>query len=47
MLGNVYERVRDGVFARVTDDVERVTGRPARGLEDFVAANADAWRQSP
>ena len=30
-------RVRDGVFAPVTDVVERVTGRPAGTLEQFLA----------
>lgn len=32
-----YERVQAGAFAGVTDDVERVTGGPARTLEEFVA----------
>jgi uncharacterized protein YbjT (DUF2867 family) len=32
-----FERVRSGVFAGVSDVVERVTGRPARSLEQFLA----------
>lgn len=32
-----FERVRVGVFAGVTDGVERVTGRPAGTLERFLA----------
>nr|WP_221203210.1 NAD(P)H-binding protein [Modestobacter versicolor] len=32
-----FERVRAGVFAPVTGTVERVTGRPARSLETFLA----------
>jgi len=32
-----FERVRAGVFAPVTDVVERVTGRPAGTLEQFLA----------
>lgn len=32
-----FERVRAGVFAGVTDTVERVTGRPARSLAEFLA----------
>ncbi|RKN45292.1 nucleoside-diphosphate sugar epimerase [Micromonospora endolithica] len=32
-----FERVRAGSFAAVTDTVERVTGRPARSLQDFLA----------
>ena len=31
-----FERVRAGIFATVTDTVERVTGRPARSLPAFV-----------
>ena len=31
------ERIHAGVFAAVTDTVERVTGRPARTLEAFLA----------
>lgn len=36
------ERVRAGVFAVVTGTVERVTGRPARTLEAFLADSAPA-----
>lgn len=32
-----WRRVHAGVFAEVTDTVERVTGRPARSLADFTA----------
>ncbi|OLT55135.1 NmrA family NAD(P)-binding protein [Cellulosimicrobium sp. CUA-896] len=40
-----YERVRAGHFAVVTDDVPRLTGRPARSVEAFVAdaAAAGVW----
>lgn len=34
------DRVHAGVYARVTDTVERVTGRPARSLQTFLA---DSW----
>jgi len=34
-----FERVRAGEFAVVTDTVERVTGRPAGTLEDFLAGS--------
>jgi uncharacterized protein YbjT (DUF2867 family) len=47
VLSDLYERVRTGVFAAVTDDVRRVTGRSPRSLADFVGANASAWAQSP
>lgn len=32
-----FQRVRAGVFAGVTDTVERLTGRPARSLQAFLA----------
>ncbi len=35
-----FERLHAGVYAEVTDTVERVTGRPARTLQTFLA---DAW----
>lgn len=37
------ERVRAGVFAGVTDEVERVTGRPARSLAAFLDDTAAVW----
>ncbi|RBY87772.1 nucleoside-diphosphate sugar epimerase [Blastococcus sp. TF02A-30] len=37
-----FERVRAGVFSAVTDDVERVTGRPARSLARFLADTGPA-----
>jgi uncharacterized protein YbjT (DUF2867 family) len=46
VLDDVYERVRAGRFGDVTDDVERVTGRPARGLEAFIAEHVSAWRSA-
>jgi len=41
-----YERVRDGHFAVVTDAVPRLTGKPARSLQAFIAeaAAAGAWK---
>jgi uncharacterized protein YbjT (DUF2867 family) len=35
-----FERLHAGVYAEVTDTVERVTGRPARTLQTFLA---DSW----
>ena len=32
-----FERLHAGVYAEVTDTVERVTGRPARTLQTFLA----------
>ena len=37
------ERHRGQRCARPNDDIERVTGRPARPFEDFVRRNAAAW----
>jgi uncharacterized protein YbjT (DUF2867 family) len=43
-LTGVLERVRDGVFGEVTDDVERVTGNPPIPMATFVKEHADLWR---
>jgi uncharacterized protein YbjT (DUF2867 family) len=40
-----FERVRAGSFAVVTDTVERVTGRPARTLRDFLTGSGPALRR--
>lgn len=42
-----YERVRAGVYATVTDGVERATGRPARSFRDFVAEHLDELTARP
>jgi uncharacterized protein YbjT (DUF2867 family) len=43
--GVVYSTARLGLAARVTDDVERVLGRPSRSLTDFVRDNAAAFER--
>jgi uncharacterized protein YbjT (DUF2867 family) len=43
-LERVYATVGSGDAAIVTDDVERVTGQPARTLDDFIAGHAAVWR---
>ena len=40
-----FERVHAGSFTPVTDTVQRVTGRPARTLETFLADSADELRR--
>lgn len=40
-----FERVHAGSFTPVTDTVERVTGRPARTLETFLADSAAELRR--
>ena len=40
-----FERVHAGRFAPVTDTVERLTGRPARALETFLADSAAELRR--
>jgi uncharacterized protein YbjT (DUF2867 family) len=44
VVGDVYERTRAGAFGEVTDDVSRVTGRPARSIAAFIAEHTAAWR---
>jgi uncharacterized protein YbjT (DUF2867 family) len=34
---------RDGRYDRATDDVERITGRPAQTVEQYVASNPDLF----
>ncbi|WP_149205430.1 NAD(P)H-binding protein [Actinotalea subterranea] len=40
-----FERVHAGTFAPVTDTVERLTGRPARTLQTFLADSAAVLRR--
>ncbi|ADB52437.1 NAD(P)H-binding protein [Conexibacter woesei] len=44
-LRGASERVRDGRYGRLSADVERVTGRPPRSLDAFIAEHADSWRR--
>ncbi|WP_307250418.1 ergot alkaloid biosynthesis protein [Croceifilum oryzae] len=44
ILANMEEGIRKGLENRVTDTVERVTGRAPRSLRDFVEANSNVWR---
>jgi len=41
---SLYQTVRAGVRAAVTDDVERVLGRPARSFRTFADDHAAEWR---
>jgi NAD(P)H dehydrogenase (quinone) len=42
-LVTVAELNRDGRYDRMTDGVERVTGRPAMGVREFVSQHADEF----
>lgn len=44
-LAQMDNDIAAGSEDRITDAVASMAGRPARALEDFVAANADVWRQ--
>ena len=39
----MYQSVRGGVRATVTEDVSSVLGRPARSFADFARRHADLW----
>jgi hypothetical protein len=41
-LSDIYEEVRSGTAEMISDDVERITGTPARTIEQFAAANVEA-----
>lgn len=43
LLLSLSAYVRAGAAARVTDDVDRLTGRAPRDFADFARANAAAW----
>ena len=45
VVGGVLRRVRDGVYAPVTDDVERAAGRPPFSLRAFAEEYAPVWRR--
>ncbi|WP_326535375.1 NmrA family NAD(P)-binding protein [Pseudorhodoferax sp.] len=44
MLAGLFAAVRAGATAQVSDAVERMTGRPARSLAQYVADHADAFQ---
>lgn len=44
VVGDMFGRVHDGTFAEVSDAVEKVTGKPARSVQDFVTEHAELWR---
>lgn len=44
MLAGLEDALREGAEDRVTDTVERVTGRPPRSFEAWAQAHAAAWR---
>lgn len=41
---NLYRAVRAGQAARITPDVESVTGRKPIAFREFARRNAAAWR---
>ena len=43
----LYTTARLGLAARTTPELATLLGRPALGLEAFVAEHADAWRRPP
>jgi hypothetical protein len=45
MLVDMYEQVRIGRLGTVTDDVQRILGKPARDFTDYArhAAAEGAW----
>lgn len=44
VLGEIYAFYRNGEGARVSDAVRRVTGRPARSMEDFIRDHVAQFR---
>lgn len=44
-MADLDEHIRNGAENRVTDTVERVTGRKPRSMSDFISANVHHWKQ--
>jgi NAD(P)H dehydrogenase (quinone) len=42
-LDGAFTKIRNGEFAATTDAVAVLTGRPPRGIGDFVTDHADAF----
>jgi hypothetical protein len=42
-LDGAFTRIRHGEFAATTDTLAVLTGRPPRGIADFVTDHADAF----
>ncbi|MFI0445593.1 NAD(P)H-binding protein [Actinomadura sp. 6N118] len=40
----LFQLIRDGGYAVVTDTVEQITGRPARSLKSYARENATTWK---
>ncbi|OYN98280.1 nucleoside-diphosphate sugar epimerase [Enemella evansiae] len=43
VVGGMFGRVREGIFAEVTTTVEEVTGQLPRGIGRFIAENQASW----
>jgi uncharacterized protein YbjT (DUF2867 family) len=41
----IYGCMQDGRTSTISEDIEQVTGRPARTFSAFVAENKDVWRR--
>lgn len=44
MLGGLYERIGSGVLNSVSNDVEKVLGKPARNFRHYAKATASIWQ---
>ena len=44
MMGSLYEAVRQGFMAGITEDVKHVTGRNPIRFREFVMNNKNAWK---
>ena len=45
-LGRIYGCIQEGGTAKISEDVERVTGHPPRTFAAFVEENKAAWRRA-
>jgi hypothetical protein len=42
---DILSLLNDGRFAQVTNDIERLTGRPPRATDAFLEENPGLWRR--
>lgn len=43
VMGKLDTAIENGAEARLSDDVERVTGKPPRRFEDFATEMKECW----
>lgn len=45
MLAGLFDLIKANAQATTTDDVQRVTGRPAQSFDEYVGQSRQVWQQ--